>query len=99
MSIQRFSQPRLLALSGLVLLGLFVSTLGPARRPACSTRRTLSLTGADLSSHSRGMWTRDEHYAYVQRKGPGQKFVLDLQEYSPAVAWFSGLVHDFGYCG
>ena len=100
MSIQRFLKPRLLALVGLVLLGLFVSTLGVSGvRPACSTRRTLSLTGADLSSHSRGMWTWDDHYAYVQCKGPGQKFVLDLQEYSPAVAWFSGLVHDFGYCG
>ena len=52
-----------------------------------------------LTNHPRGLWTRDDHYAYVQRKGPGQEFVLDLQEYSPAVAWFSGLVHDFGYSG
>ena len=54
---------------------------GPPRKP--------------LAGHSSRLWTRDEHYSYVQRKGPGQEFVLDLSEYPEALPWVAGSVDDF----
>ncbi len=49
-----------------------------------------------LTYHPRHLWTRDNQYAYVQRRGPGQEFVLDLRQYPEALEWFSELVHDLG---
>ena len=50
-----------------------------------------------LSHHPHSRWTRDNRYAYVQRKAhQGQEFVLDLREYPEALGWCSGLVHEFG---
>lgn len=49
-----------------------------------------------LTGHPSHMWTRDEHHAHVQRRGPGQEFVLDLGEYPEAVDWVTGLVRDLG---
>ena len=49
-----------------------------------------------LTYHPRRLWTRDDQYAYVQRRGPGQEFVLDLRQYPEALKWFSELVHDLG---
>ena len=47
-----------------------------------------------LTGHPLHMWARDERQAHVQRRGPGQEFVLDLEEYPEAVAWVSDLVRD-----
>ena len=47
-----------------------------------------------LSCHPRNLWQHDENYAYVQRRGPGQEFVLDLQEYPEAKDWTSNLIKD-----
>ena len=49
-----------------------------------------------LSYHPRELWERDSRYAYVQRRGPGQEFVLDLEQYPEALGWFAGLVSDLG---
>ena len=49
-----------------------------------------------LTCHPSRLWTRDEHHAHVQRRGPGQEFVLDLGEYPEAVDWISNLVRDLG---
>ena len=35
-------------------------------------------TRSCLTYHQRRLWTRDNQYAYVQRRGPGHEFVLDL---------------------
>lgn len=49
-----------------------------------------------LTYHPSELWRRDSDCAYVQRRGPGQEFVLDLMQYPEATDWFSGLVRDFG---
>ena len=49
-----------------------------------------------LTYHPRELWQQDGDFAYVQRRGPGQEFVLDLLQYPEALGWFSGLVRDFG---
>ena len=49
---------------------------------------------APLSCHPRDLWRHDENYTYVQRRGPGQEFVLDLQEYPEAISWISSLLHN-----
>ena len=51
---------------------------------------------APLSCHPRNLWRHDESYTYVQRRGPGQEFVLDLKEYPEALGWASSLIQDFG---
>lgn len=38
----------------------------------------------------------DGDFAYVQRRGPGQEFPLDLVQYPEATGWLSSLVQDFG---
>ena len=49
-----------------------------------------------LSQHRLEKWSRDGDYSYVQRRMPGQEFVLDLEEYPEAVKWFGGLVRGLG---
>ncbi len=49
-----------------------------------------------LSYHPLELWRHDSHYAYVQRRGPGQEFVLDLRQYPEALGWLSRLVSSFG---
>ena len=49
---------------------------------------------APLSCHPRHLWRHDENHTYVQRRGPGQEFVLDLQAYPEATGWISSLLHD-----
>lgn len=49
-----------------------------------------------LTYHPRELWRQDSDFAYVQRRGPGQEFVLDLMQYPEALAWLSGLVRDLG---
>ena len=49
-----------------------------------------------LTYHPRKLWTRDDRYAYVQRRGPGQEFVLDMAQYPEALPWIRQLVHDLG---
>ena len=49
-----------------------------------------------LTYHPRNLWRHDDDYAYVQRRGPGQEFVLDLRQYPEAMGWLSGLVRDLG---
>ncbi len=51
---------------------------------------------APLTYHPRPLWHRDERYAYVQRRGPGQEFVLDLRHYPEALDWVSRIVGDLG---
>ena len=41
-------------------------------------------------------WRRDERYAYVERHGPGQEFVLDLEHYPEALPWVSEIVSALG---
>ena len=49
-----------------------------------------------LTYFPRKLWRQDIGFAYVQRRGPGQEFVLDLTQYPEAIDWFSGLIRDFG---
>ena len=49
-----------------------------------------------LTYHPRHLWCRDNGYAYVQRRGPGQEFVLDMRQYAEAQKWFCQLVQDLG---
>ena len=49
-----------------------------------------------LSQHRLEKRSRDGDYSYVQRRMPGQEFVLDLEEYPEAVKWFGGLVRGLG---
>ena len=49
-----------------------------------------------LSYHPHNLWKADNDYAYVQRRGPGQEFVLDLAQYPEALGWLSGLISDLG---
>ena len=51
---------------------------------------------APLTYHPRELWRQDGDFAYIQRRGPGQEFVLDLLQYPDAMDWLSGLVRDFG---
>ena len=49
-----------------------------------------------LSCHPRQLWRHDNAHTYVQRKAPGQEFVLDLEEYPEAMDWVTGLLRDCG---
>ena len=49
-----------------------------------------------LTYHPHELWQQDSQYAYVQRRGPGQEFVLDLEQYPEALGWLAGLVGDLG---
>ena len=49
-----------------------------------------------LTYHPRNLWRHDDDYAYVQRRGPGQEFVLDLRQCPEAMGWLSELVRDLG---
>ena len=49
-----------------------------------------------LTHFPRELWRRDGGFAYAQRRGPGQEFVLDLEQYPEAMGWLSGLVLDVG---
>ena len=49
-----------------------------------------------LTYHPLHLWHRDNEYAYVQRRGPGQEFVLDMRRYPEAQKWVSRLVQDLG---
>ena len=40
-----------------------------------------------LSYHGNCKWKPNEGYVYVQRKGPGQEFVLDLDQYPSVTDW------------
>ena len=40
-----------------------------------------------LSSHSNCNWNHNDKYSYVQRTGPGQEFVLDLDQYPGVIDW------------
>ena len=45
---------------------------------------------------SREGWLLHGDYAYVQRKGQGQEYVLDTNEYQEALEWVSSLIREFG---
>ena len=49
-----------------------------------------------LSSHGNCNWSCDDTYSYVQRAGPGQEFVLDLDQYPDVTDWLvqSIFTHD-----
>ena len=49
-----------------------------------------------LTYFPRKLWQQDSDFAYVQRRGPGQEFVLDLAQYPEATGWLSSLVRDLG---
>ena len=54
-----------------------------------------------LTYHGKRRWTLEGDYTYVQRNGPGQEFVLNLDEYSnaeyrEAVGWARDLIRKFG---
>ena len=51
---------------------------------------------APLSYHPSKLWRQDSEFAYVQRRGPGQEFVLDLMQYPEALGWLSDLVRGLG---
>ena len=53
-------------------------------------------TKPPLTYHPLHLWHRDNEYAYVQRRGPGQEFVLDLERYPESRTWASRLVQDLG---
>ena len=40
-----------------------------------------------LTYHPKHLWKRKDKYAYVQRRGPGQEFVLNLDEYCGVKDW------------
>ena len=45
-----------------------------------------------LTYHVNLNWKQDDEYAYVQRSGPGQEFVLNLNQYPGVTDWLKGLV-------
>ena len=49
-----------------------------------------------LSYHGNCKWKPNEGYVYVQRRGPGQEFVLDLDQYPEVTDWLveSIFTHD-----
>ena len=49
-----------------------------------------------LSYHGNCNWNHDDKYSYVQRTGPGQEFVLDLDQYPGVTDWLiqSIFTHD-----
>ena len=49
-----------------------------------------------LSYHGNCKWKPNEGYVYVQRRGPGQEFVLDLDQYPSVTNWLveSIFTHD-----
>lgn len=49
-----------------------------------------------LSNMGDAEWTPGGDYVYVQRKGYGQEFVLDLDEYPEGKRWVAGLCKRFG---
>ena len=51
---------------------------------------------APLTYHPQHLWSRDDDYAYVQRRGPGQEFVLDIKQYPEAQKWVLELVQGLG---
>ena len=51
---------------------------------------------APLTYHTHDLWQHDDDYAYVQRRGPGQEFVLDLRQYPEACGWISDFVCALG---
>ena len=40
-----------------------------------------------LTYHPKHLWRQKDKYAYVQRRGPGQEFVLDLDQYPGVTDW------------
>ena len=48
-----------------------------------------------LTYFPRELWRQDKDFAYVQRRGPGQEFVLDMAQYPESRDWLSGLLQDF----
>ena len=40
-----------------------------------------------LTHHPKHLWWHDDKYAYVQRKGQGQEFVLNLDQYPDVTDW------------
>ena len=51
-----------------------------------------------LTYHGKRKWTIKGDYTYVQRNGPGQEFVLDLDrdKYDGVKDWALGLIREFG---
>ena len=49
-----------------------------------------------LTYHPLHLWRRDNEYAYVQRRGPGQEFVLNTGQYPEAQTWASRLIRSLG---
>ena len=49
-----------------------------------------------LTYHVNLNWKQDDEYAYVQRNGPGQEFVLNLEQYPGVTDWFKELVCALG---
>ena len=49
-----------------------------------------------LTYHPLHLWRWDNEYAYVQRRGPGQEFVLNAGQYPEAQTWASQLIRDLG---
>ena len=49
-----------------------------------------------LSNFEHCDWTRADGYAYVQRNGNGQEFVLDMDKYRPATEWALQFVREHG---
>lgn len=49
-----------------------------------------------LTYHPRHLWSQEDKCAYVQRRGPGQEFVLDLDQYPDVTDWLiqSIFTHD-----
>lgn len=37
-------------------------------------------------------WNKDDNYAYAHRRGPGQEFVLDLDQYPGVTDWLAGTI-------
>ena len=49
-----------------------------------------------LSNFEHCNWRHEGGYAYVQRNGNGQEFVLDMDKYRPATEWVSQFVREHG---
>ena len=49
-----------------------------------------------LSNFEHCNWSHEGGYAYVQRNGNGQEFVLDMDKYRPATEWVSQFVREHG---
>ena len=49
-----------------------------------------------LSNFEHCDWTHEDGYAYVQRNGNGQEFVLDMDKYRPATEWALQFVREHG---